>query len=465
MPEDWAPHEVLVQVNGFVVLFTFMISVFTGVLFGIAPAFQLVKNDVWDSMRGIGRRLNGRTRGGKIRSLLLLSEVAMTVVLLVGASTAISGFITLVEVRLGYDPANVLTMSIDKPEESYNTWESRNAYFQRILEKLRDSVGVQNVSASINAIPPWITWATKFEVGEHKEPGQRALVGLVSGDYFSTIHIPLIRGRSFSKGEVQRAERVAVINEELVRQYWSEGRDLVGARIHVPELEFVGNSYILTPRSNNQFLQIVGIAATASNQGVREQPRPAIYVPYTLLLPSRCKFLIRTIGNPYKLMNTLREQVSSVDSYQPVTEVMTLEDILNRSERAYSRFSTMLFSMFAAVGLILAAMGIYSTVSYVVELRTHEFGIRIALGARSSQIFRLVFKSTGQLVVAGVIIGLIASSGLNRFIANYIDGWDRKDPTVLFMVPTIVIAVATVACWVPARRATAIQPIVTLRHE
>ena len=465
MPEYSVPHEAAIQVNRAVVLFTFAISVLTGILFGLTPALQLAKPDIRDAMQESGRGFEGGARGSKIRSALIVCEVALTMVLLVGAGVAIRGFVVLMEVPLGYDASNVLTMFINSREGAYKTWESRSIYFQRILDKLHDAPGVKSVSASITAMPPWIGWETEFEIaGRAKNSNQQVMVGLVGGDYFSAIRIPLLRGRTFSRAELLRPDRVAVMNEEMLRQYWPDGHDPVGLRIHVPALNFQGNPYILAP-PGDQWLQIIGVVATARNRGLHDKAKPAIYIPYTLALPPGCVYLIRTDGDPRKLINTLREQVRSVDADQAVTRVMTLEESLADRERAYPRFSTTLFSIFASVGLVLAATGLYSVVSFVVTRRTHEFGIRMALGARGKDILRLVVGMTARLMFAGVAIGLVSSLALSRVIANYVKEWDAKDPLAFFGVTTILLIVALVACWFPASRATAIQPLVALRHE
>jgi predicted permease len=466
MPEYSVPHEAVIRVNGAVVLFTFAISILTGIVFGMAPALQLVKPDVRESMQEGGRAVAGGGRAGKTRNLLIVSEVALTVILLVGAIIAIRGFIALTETRLGYDPSNVLTMSLQTREGAYQTWQTRGAFYQRILDKLRETPGVQSVGATITAMPPWIVWNTQVEIaGLAKEANEMALVGLVGGDYFSTIHVPLLRGRVFSREDFQRPEAVAVINEEMLRRYWPDGRDPIGLTIRIPELNFKGNPQILGPPGEGERVQIIGVVATVRNQGLQESSKPAIYVPFTLALSPNCVFMIRTAGDPHRLAKALREQLRVVDPEQPVNDVMTMNEWFARWDSAYPRFSTALFSIFAGVGLLLAAMGLYSVVSYVVSRRTHEFGLRMALGASETDVLGLVAGTTARLVLGGFLIGLAGSLALGSVIAHYVSGWNPRDPVAYLAVSGILLAVAAIATFVPARRAIAIQPMVALRHE
>lgn len=466
MPEHSVPHEAAIRVNGAVVLFSFGISVLTGILFGMAPALQLAKPDVRNAMQESGRGFSGGTRTGRIRSLLIVFEVALTVMLLVGAGIAIRGFIALTNASLGYDPSNVLTLFVSSREGEYKTWEARRIHFERILDKLRTTRGVQSAAAALSAIPPRIGWDTELEIGgQPKDPNRRSLVALVAGDYFSTLRIPLLRGRIFSRGEEQRPDPVAVINEEMQRHYWPDGRDPIGLKIRVPELKLQGSAYFFTPPAADQWLQIIGVVATSRNRGLQDPPKSAIYVPYTLVLAPACWFMVHTEGDPHRLVNALREQIRSVDAEAPVSQAMTLTELMVRGERAHPRFSTTLFSIFATVGLILAATGLYSVVSFVVTRRTHEFGIRMALGARATDVLTLVARMTARLIFAGIAIGVVGSLALSRVVASYVQSWDPKDPIAFVTVVIVLLLVAFMACWFPTRRATAIQPMLALRHE
>ena len=466
MPEYSVPHEAAIQVNWAVVLFTFAVSVLTGILFGMAPALQLAKDDVQDAMQESGRGLTGNTRTGKVRTVLIVAEVALTMVLLVGAGVAIRGFISLTQVHLGYDPANVLSLFLDLREGQYLTWETRRVHLEKMLEKMKETPGIESVAATFTAVPPHIGWETAFEIsGRTKDSNDRARIGLVSDEYFSTLRIPLLRGRTFTDAEVRRPARLAVINEEMARRYWPGGGDPVGRSVRIPELKYAGSPDVFSAPGDDTLLEIIGVVGTARNRGLRDDPRPAVYVPYTLLQPPGCAYLVRTGGDPHKFIKALREGIRTVDSDQTVTQVMTLDEQLASQERAYPRFSTTLFSIFAGTGLILAATGLFSVLSYIVARRTHEFGIRMALGARASDILRLITTMTARLIMAGIVIGLIGSVALSRVIANYVQGWDPKDPAAFLGVTGLLILVALAATWIPARRASSVQPMSALRHE
>jgi predicted permease len=287
---------------------------------------------------------------------------------------------------------------------------------------------------------------------------------LVSGEYFSTLGIPLLRGRDFSEGDFARVEYVALLNEAMQRQYFPN-EDPVGQRFRVPALRDGGNPSVARPPQVDEWLEIVGVVGSARNRGLGEDPQPAIYIPSTLALPAGGAFMVRTAADPHSLFNAIRQEVVAVDSLQPPMAMSTLEEVLASSQFAYPRFSTTLFTIFAVVGLLLAATGLYSVVSYTVTQRTQEFGIRMSLGAARTDILRLVGGMTAKLLVAGMVIGLAGSLALSRVIAHYVEGWDPNDPVAFVAVLLILTAVAVAACWRPARRATGIQPVNALRHQ
>jgi predicted permease len=467
MPEHAVPHEAVIHVNGAVVLFSFVISVFAGTLFGMAPALQLAKSDLRESMAESGRALSGSGRVGRIRGMLIVSEVALTMVLLVGAGVAVRGLVALLDTPLGYDPSNVAFFPVSMREGAYPTWQARRDYFDGILEKVRALPGVESATATLSATPPWIGFETPFETrGQAQpDPNQTTLVGLVAGDYFSTLNVLLLRGRDFSEDDFARVEHVAVLNEVMQRKYFPSG-DPVGQRIRVPALRAEGNPSVGTPPQDDEWLEIIGVVASARNRGLREEPRPAIYIPYTLALrPGGGAFMVRTAGDPQSLFNALRRQVLAVDDLQPAMAMTTLQEVLASSQFAYPRFSTILFTIFAVVGLLLAATGLYSVVSYTVTQRTPEFGVRMAMGAARTDILRLVGGMTAKLMLTGMAIGLAASLALSRVIAHYVQGWDPNDPVAFAAVALLLMAVALAACWLPARRATGIEPVNALRHQ
>lgn len=466
MPQYSVPHEAAIAVNSAVVLFSFAVSVLTGIVFGLAPALQLAKTDVNQAMQDGGKGTTAASAGGRTRAFLLVGQIALTMVLLIGAGIAIRGFIEVSQAPLGYRTENVLSFNLNLPKGRYGTWATRGVIFQRVLEAIRGVPGVTSAAMTETALPPYVGFQSDFTVaGGHDAVNQKTQIGLISGAYFDTVGIPLLRGRLLNDSDVQRASHYAVINDEMARTYFPQSsRDPIGQRINLPALKFK-NPDIFTPPAGDQSFEIVGVAATARNQGLREKAKPAIYVPYTMAMVPGCSYLVHTAGDPHRLANAIREQIRRVDADQPVTEIRTLDEILHDFERAYPRFSTTLFSLFAAVALLLATTGIYSLVSYTVSRRTHEFGIRMALGARPLDVVGLVVGKTARLTAVGIVIGVSASLALSSVIARYVTGWNPKDPVAFAAVVFVLTVVVMLACWLPALRATKIEPTVALRHD
>lgn len=465
MPQYSVPHEADIHVNAQVVLLTFAVSVLTGILFGMAPALQLARADVAQTMQSGSRGSSESGRGRKIRGALIVAEVALTMILLTGASVSIRSFLALERVPLGYHPENVLSLRINLPPGRYAAWTARNGFFERMASEFRLMPGVRAATFTESALPPYIGFDTGFEIaGRPKAEQQHLRVGLIGPHYFETVGVPLLQGRSLTEAEIVHNAHLAIINEELSKQYFRSGTGPLGARIHVPGLKLTEPA-ILTPPQGDQWFEVVGVAATARNRGLQIPPDPAIYVPYNMATVPGATFLLKTDVDPLSVVRAARERVRSVASDLPVTEVLTLEGYLGRFERAYPRFSMTLFSVFAAVALLLAATGLYSVVSYTVAQRTHEFGIRMALGARRGHVLRLVAGSMMTLIAVGTAIGLTGSIGLSRLISRFIEGWNPRDPVAYLTVAAVLVLTGLLACWFPARRATSIDPMAALRRD
>jgi predicted permease len=465
MPQYSVPHEADINVNGQVVLLTFAVSVITGILFGMAPALQLARADVAQAMQSGSRGSSEGGRGGKIRSALIVTEVALTIILLTGASISIRGFLALERVPLGYQPENVLAMNINIPQGSYITWTARNGFFERLAAEFRVIPGVRTATFTGTALPPYIGFNSEFEMaGRTKAERQKLRVGLIGPQYFETVGIPLLQGRVLTESEIVRNAHLALINEELKKQYFQSGPGPLGARIHVPGLK-ISQPEVFTPPEGDQWFEVIGVAATARNRGLQESPEPAIYIPYNMATVPGTTFLLKTSVDPLSIVRAARERARSVAADLPVTEVRTLEEYLSRFERAYPRFSMTLFSIFAVVALLLAATGLYSVVSYTVAQRTHEFGIRMALGAQRGHVLRLVAGSMMALIAVGTVIGLTGSMALSGVISRFIEGWNPRDPVAYATVAAVLLFTGLLASWFPARRATAIDPMTALRRD
>ena len=351
-------------------------------------------------------------------------------------------------------------------EGAYPTWQERRDYFNAILERVRAIPGVDSATATSSATPPWIGFQTPFETtGQTQpDPNQTTLVGLVSGDYFSTLRIPLLRGRGLTAQDMARVTPVAVLNEAMQKTYFPN-EDPVGRRIRVPALRANDNPAITVSPAEDDWLEIIGVVGSARNRGLGEDPHPAIYIPFTRALQPGAAFMVRTSGDPRQLYNAIRREVLEVDDLQPPRVITTLDEVLADSQFAYPRFSTTMFTIFGVVGLLLAATGLYSVVSYTVTQRTQEFGVRMALGAARADILRLVGGMTAKLMLTGMAIGLVASLLMSRVIARFVHDWNPNDPIAFAAVSLLMALVALAAAWRPARRACGVRPIRALRHQ
>ena len=465
MPQYSVPHEADIHVNGQVVLLTFVVSVVTGILFGMAPALQLAGTDVSQAMHSGSRGSSEGGRGGKIRSVLIVAEVALTVILLTGASVAIRSFLALERLPLGYQPDHVLAMNINLPQGRYITWAARNGFFERLASEFRTIPGVRTATFTETAMPPYIGFNTDFEIaGRSKAERQQLRVGLIAPQYFETVGIALLQGRLLTEAEIVHNAHLAIINEELQKRYFLSGSGPLGARIHVPGLK-ISAPEILTPPEGDQWFEVVGVVATARNRGLQDPAEPAIYIPYNMATVPGATFLLKTEVEPLSIIRAARERVRSVEADLPVTEIRTLEEYLSRFERAYPRFSMTLFTVFAAVGLLLAATGLYSVVSFTVAQRTHEFGIRMALGAQRRHVLQLVTGSMTALIAIGTATGLAGSMALSQVISRFVEGWNPRDPVAYVAVVAVLAFTGLLACWFPARHATSIDPMAALRHD
>jgi ABC-type antimicrobial peptide transport system permease subunit len=313
-------------------------------------------------------------------------------------------------------------------------------------------------------VPPYSGAPSKFDIDGLPSSGTKIRANLVSDGYFSALGIPLLKGRYFDEADVTRVNPVAVVTEDLVKKYFPPGQDPIGREISL-EL-FTGAlppNFMKSPGDPHAF-QIVGICGTSRNSGLRDAPEPAVYLPFSSIFPPGMMFAIRSKSDPYALSNGAGQAVRAVDPGQPITRVRSLEEMLS-SATAYPRFATFLFGIFGAIGLTLACTGIFSVVSFTVSRRTREFGIRMALGATPGSVLRLVLGSTGRVLTVGFVLGAILSVLSGRALAGKLEGIGVASPSMLVAITSVLAAAALLACAVPARSATRVQPMDALRHE
>jgi putative ABC transport system permease protein len=456
------PNEARISVNAYVLLFSAAVSVLTGILFGLAPAVQCSRPDLVEALKEGARGTGASSSGARTRNLLVIVELALSVVLLVGASLTVRGFYQLQRTDPGFQPDRVLMVGLPLPPKRYATYDQRIAFSENVLERVKALPGVQ-AAAIGNGGLPFGGPSSPYAIDGHPEAtSRRIVVGLISAGYTRTLGIPLRAGRELDDRDVAHAEPVALINEAAAK-LWPAGENPVGRRLRLDLLEKPGGN-ILARAGSTPYVTVVGIVADTRNAGLRSAPEPAVYVPYTMVAPPGRTLAVRTQGPPLAMLNAVRQQVQALDKDQPLGRPLTLEEVLG-TETIQPRFNMALFGFFAALGLALAVVGIYSVVSYMVASRTHEIGIRMALGAERHDVLGLMLRMGGRLVLVGLAAGLVASFTILKYLRSEVFRVPASDPASILGAIALLLAAALLACLIPARRAARLDPVSALRHD
>jgi predicted permease len=464
MPSSFVPNESRIEVNQYVLFFCLGASMLTGILFGLAPALQASRPDLVGALKDDARAA-GASAGGRTRALLVIIEVALSVVLLVSAGLTIRSFIALQKIDLGFRPSQVMAMGVPLPPKRYPTLEQRNRFAQDLLERVKNLPGVQAATIGFGGMPfggPQVAFSID---GQADAKANQITLNAVGADYLSAIGIPLRRGRMLTEREINASERVAVINETAAK-LWPDGTDPIGRQIKLDELAKPRNADALTQADASPYVTIVGVVGDTRNDDLRNATRPAVLFPYTLVAPSGRTLAVRVQGDSNAIVNAVRAQVRQMDKDQPINNPITLDEIVG-FRTAQPRFTMALFSLFAGLGLALAMAGIFSVLSYLVSMRTREIGVRMAMGANPRDIFSLIFRAGGRLVGVGVMVGILASFGVARLLSNQLSLFQvtSSDPISFLGVVLLLALVTAAACFIPARRATKVDPVVALRQD
>jgi len=458
MPEFYVPNESRVTINVPVLIFSLAVSLLTGIVFGLVPAMQASKPDVTDALRA-SRSTSAATEGGRTRNLLVVIEVALSVVLLVSAGLTVRSFFALQRVDVGAATDRVLMVGVPLPPAKYPTMDARNRFASDLLDRVGAIPGVEAATFG----HPFGGNFTPFTiVGQPRDESKRIIATLGGADYLRAFGVRLLAGRMFDAGEVRRGDRVAVINETAAR-LWQDSQNPIGAQLRLGILE-KPPARVLMDTARPPEVTIVGIIADSKNAGLRENPLPAVIVPYSVIAPVSRTLAVRTAGDPNLVLNPVRALVREMDANQPLARPITLGEMLGQ-EVIQPRFTMALFSAFAALGLALAAAGIYSVLSFHVTRRTHELGVRMALGAPRGHVVNLLLMMGGRLVLVGLIVGVLASLASTRLLRSQLFGVGAVDPAAYVGVVLILGMVTLAACYVPARRAAAVDPVIALRQE
>ena len=443
-----------VGLDRYVLFFTAFVSTITGVLFGLAPALQATKPDPGNTLKQDGR---GLTHGGRnrMRAVLIVSEVALSLMLLAGAGLLINSFWRLLRTDAGFNPKSVVGLDIPLSIATYKTGEQRAAAFQQLIDRMKTVPGVRDASVASNI--PWIDrdieLSFQVEGRAPYKPGEEAVAdyNVAGAGYFRTMDISLLRGRVFTDSDNATAPKVMVVSNAFVQRYFPN-EDPIGRRI-----VFDGNDK--TAR------EIVGVVGDVHRQGLDRNVQPEMYVSFVQRPERRLNVVVRTeASNASELIPALRAQVKAFDPNQIIWRTQTFEELLGKSV-APRRFNMMLLGIFAGVALILAAVGLYGVMSYSVSWRVHEIGIRMALGANRANVLGLIVRQGMTLTLIGLAVGLVGAFLLSRVMTSLLYGVSPTDPLTFAGVSLVLLSVAVLACFIPARRATRVDPIVALRTE
>ena len=465
LPQYSFPHEAAIEINMPVLAFSVGVALLTGILFGMWPALQLSHPEVSQVMQSSTRRIAGGVRGRATNNVLIAGQIALTLLMLAGAAAAMEGFVKLLHIPLGYDPHNVMSIGIPVHDGSYKTWAERTAYFELLRKRVAAVPGVTMAAISTNATPPSNGAQLTVQIlGKPPQDDQKIRVNMVSTGYFPILHIQLEQGRIWDETENHNAAHLAVINQTMARTYFPNG-DAIGHSFKVPDMKNIP-PYNLSPTDAPEYLQIVGIIADKRDDGLRNPILPEAFIPYTLNLRMGTQILVRSDVPPLSLLHTVATQVNSVDPDQQIGSFAEDLDhwISTQPEWQQEHLVAWLFGAFAVLALALAAVGLYSVVSYTVAQRTNEFGIRMALGAQRTHVLRIVFSSTLLSVGSGILAGIVLTLASQKILAQWAEGSSRS-PFILLASVIVLGAVALFASALPARRASKVDPMTALRYE
>ena len=447
-------HDAGFELNSTVFVFTVLLSVLSCALFGLLPA--------WRSTRPA--RSSGATfRTGRIRGALIGLEVALSFVLLAGAGLMMKSLVRLLETDVGFRTERLLTLDVNLAGEKYSSAEKQAAFYGQVLQRLESLPSVASVAATVDLPLTRSETRNGFEI-----PGPYPRQGLagyhaVSPDYFHTMGIPLLSGRELLTADSARSPLVGVVNRSLAQRYWPE-EDPIGKTIIASRAVVVSTSKGSSVEFRPQELEIVGVVGDVRQLGLDVPPDPELFMPYTQWPSNEMALVLRTASQPSSLIPAVKKEIWRVDPDQPVTDIKTMDELVS-TEAAGRRFVLQLIGVFAAIALVLAAVGIYGVVSYGTRQRTHEISIRMALGARVHQILWLVAGQNAKWLLIGITAGVASALALTRLLAAYLYAVRPTDPLTFIAVSLLLFAVAMIAVYIPARRATKVDPMVALRYE
>lgn len=471
IPAGTLPEETVIRMDMPVLFLSLGITILTTILCGLAPALHVLRRELQPRLAGSGKGTGGGLMHGKLRAGLVVGEVALSIVLLISAGLLVRSFFVLTRVDLGFDPQNVAYFQLNLPPSYFFKWgdaasiknslQKKNALTRGLLARMQALPGVTSVS-EFNNLPPLTS-----EISDTIIPGKphaerwETAIDECSEGYFRTLGVPLLRGRFLSADDIDSSRHVTVVNETFARRYFPK-EDALGHKVKFANLD---RPFVETP--HDIYFEIVGVVGDFKTRDYINpswQTVPQAFMPYSVAGYSWRSFMARSAVDPNSLLTNFGQELRALDASVEIAESGTLESSLHKFYRG-PQFELVTVASFAGIGLALVLIGIFSVMAYTVALRTHEIGVRMALGAQQTNILRLVLLAGVRLVAAGVLIGLFASYELTRYLASQISGVSATDPLTFAAVVAVIVLVALGACLLPARRAAAVDPLVSLRYE
>ncbi|HKP86346.1 MAG TPA: ABC transporter permease [Blastocatellia bacterium] len=449
---DTIPRAKEIKIDAAVLGFTLLVSLITGLIFGLVPALQASKPNLNESLKEGGRNVSASFRRNPVRSLFVIAEVAICLVLLIGAGLMIKSFARLLNINPGFNPENVLAINVSLSGSKYREREQVTAFYKQVLERISSVPGAKD-SAAVAALPMAGGFGSRYFRIEGRPPtppgqGNNANVNIITPGYFQTMNIPLIAGRDLDERDAGKSPEVTIINQEMARRYWPD-EDPLGKRLAV---------------GDGPWRTVVGVVGDVKQSALEAETRPEMFWPYYQTGVPFATLVVRTTGKPEAMIAAVRSEAQTVDKDLPLYNIKTMEQVISESV-SNRRLNVLLLGIFGGLALVLAAVGLYGVMSYSVSQRTREIGIRMALGANRRDVTRLVVGQGMVLALTGVAVGLGASFALTRLMSSLLYEVSVTDPITFAALSLLLIGVAGMSSYIPARRAMKVDPIVALRYE
>jgi putative ABC transport system permease protein len=456
-PRAGIPSEVEIALNIPVLFFSLAVAVLTALLFGLAPALHAVWRNVAQGLGDSAKGASGGSSRGRLRNALVVGEVALSLALLFGGALLMRSFISLIRTDLGIRTENLVLVPLMFSANQFQTAAERQALFSQVAPRLATLPGVSSVAIA-NGLPPFGGASSEIEIPDRPQINKtNVVVRWGEEGYFRTIGLRLLSGRTLEEPDVVNTRRVALVNETLALRYFGN-EDALGKRLSLPSLAENTDPVM------NPVFEVVGVVSDAKNRGIQDPIQPEVFLPYTLTGRGGRMIIVRSAIDPSRIVQAVRNEIHAVDRNVASTTIL-MDDWLRTRQFAQPRFSLILLSIFAGLGLLMVSVGVYSVMNYAVSLRSHEIGIRMALGAARSDILLMVLRSGARVLAIGVAVGLLACLACGRLIADQFDLRAPYDPIAMTAGVIVIVAVGVVASWRPAQRASRVDPITALRSE